>query len=175
MTEYVLGPDEDQQEVAQRLLAAAKNPGAIAWSPRPNAHPHGGVYVLPDDEADDIIAAVAKARAEESARIEAALAAAQERDDKAAETGLTPEQLGFAASAGSDPGAPGTESGEAQADGTVSEETVPEQDNAEDAADEAVVDDPSTPEDEAATAKDRVAQRRANRKAAAASTDEKAE
>src|SRR4051794_21405608 len=112
MTEYVPGPDEDLETVARRLLAAAKNPGAIQWSPRPNSHPHGGVYVLPDEDADDIIAAVARERAESDARIEAALAAADERDAKADETGLTPEQLGFPAALGADPGAPGTEGGD---------------------------------------------------------------
>lgn len=165
MTEYVLGPDEDQQEVAQRLLAAAKNPGAIAWSPRPNAHPHGGVYVLPEDEAEAIIAAVAKQRDAERARIEAALTAAEERDAKADETGLTPEQLGFPAAVGGDPGAPGTEGGEAQAAGAVTPETVPDADPA-DEADEAIVDDPNTPQDEHVDAQNRVAKRRAARKAA---------
>jgi len=149
MTEYVLGPDEDQQEVAQRLLAAAKDPASVSWSPRPNSHPHGGVFVLVDDEAEAIIAAVAAARKAQEDRITAALAAAEERDVKADETGLTPAQLGFPA-----------------------DTTPAEDEDAEDAADEAVVDDPSTPEDEHADAQDRVAKRRAARKAAAAPADE---
>lgn len=166
MTEYVLGPDEDQTVVAQRLLAAAKNPGAIQWSPRPNTHPHGGVYVLPDDDAESIIAAVAAQRDAEAKRIEGALAAADERDAKADETGLTPEQLGFAASIGADPGAPGTEGGETQAATDAPAETDAEK--AEDAADEATVDDPGTPQDEHAEAQDRVSRRKAARAKATA-------
>lgn len=174
MTEYVLGPDEDQQTTAQRLLAAAKNPAGVQWSPRPNTHPHGGVYVLPDDEADQIIAAVAKFRQEEADRINAALDLANERDARADETGLTPEQLGYAGALGSDPGAPGTESGEAQAGGTVAQETVPDID-AQDAADLAVVDDPNTPEDEHAEGENRVARRRAARKGTTADDEQKSE
>ena len=144
MTEYVPGPDEDLETVARRLIAAAKDPQSVAWSPRPNSHPHGGVYVLPDDDAESIIAAVAKTRQDEADRIDAALKAADERDAKADETGLTPEQLGFPAD---------TVAGEVE--------------DPEDAADEAVVDDPNTPEDEHAEAENRVARRRAARKAAA--------
>lgn len=165
MTEYVLGPNEDQTVVAQRLLAAAKDPGAIQWSPRPNTHPHGGVYVLPDDDAESIIAAVAAQREAEAKRIEDALAAAEERDAKADETGLTPEQLGFPASIGGDPGAPGTEVGEAQVTDTPAESDA---EKAEDAADEATVDDPGTPQDEHAEAQDRVSRRKAARAKATA-------
>lgn len=175
MTEYVLGPDEDHQTVARRLLDAAKDPASVMWSPRPNTHPHGGVYVLADEEAEAIIEAVRKQREAETARIEAALSAAEERDSRADETGLTPEQLGFPGASGSDPGAPGTASGEAQAGGVVSEETVPPSDDPQDAADEAVVDDPSTPQDEHAEAENRVARRRAARKADASADEQKSE
>lgn len=160
MTDYVLGPDEDQTEVARRLIAAAKDPASVMWSPRPNNHPHGGVFVLADEEADDIIASVAKARQEQTDRIEAALKAAEERDAKADETGLTPEQLGFSA--------------DLIVEGTPVEGETPEtpEEEAQDAADEAVVDDPNTPQDEHVEAQDRVAKRRAARKAAPASADE---
>lgn len=174
MTEYVLGPDEDHETVARRLLDAAKDPASVMWSPRPNTHPHGGVYVLADEEADAIIAAVAKERQRVADRIQAAQEAAAARDAKADETGLTPEELGMSGSLGGDPGAPGTATGEAQAAGTVAEETVPS-DDAEDAADEAIVDDPNTPEDEHADAENRVAKRRAARKAAASPDEQKSE
>lgn len=145
MAEYVVGPDEDVVTVARELLAAAGDPAGIDWSPRPNAHPHGGVFVLPEDRAEEIIAAVAKRRDEQAARIEAAVSAALARDAKADETGLTPERSGFPA------------------------DTVVESDeDAEDAADEATVDDPTTPEDEHAQGADRAAKRRAARKAAVA-------
>jgi len=58
MAEYVLGPTDDQETVARALLDAAGDPDLVMWSPRPNMHPHGGVYVINDEHADRIIAAM---------------------------------------------------------------------------------------------------------------------
>lgn len=52
MAEYVMGPDDNQQEVAQRLMehAGPERAHEIAWYPRPNV-PGGGVFSMPDDLA----------------------------------------------------------------------------------------------------------------------------
>lgn len=115
MAEYVPGPDEDVSDVARRLLSAVGDPDSVAWSPRPNMHPHGGLFTFPDADLERISAA-----------------AVQRLDEVSADT-ETSEEIG------------------------------------EDEADEATEDDPSTPDvDEHAEAQDRVAKRRAARKAATA-------
>lgn len=123
MAEYVLKAGENHAEVAGRLLAEVDDPQAVVWSPRPDVF-GGGVYVVNDDAA---VAKVARdlqqARDDEARRIAEAQAAADERDARADETGLTPAELGFPAS-------------------------LPPSDAEEDG--EPVEDDPSTPEDESA-------------------------
>lgn len=139
MAEYILKDGENHAEVAQRLLAEVDDPQGVVWSPRPDVY-GGGVYVVNDEAAVAKVSAdMARARDEEAQRIAEAQRLADERDAKADETGLTPTELGFPANVGTDPGAPGTE-------GTAS---VPDEDDS-DEGDEVVVDDPSTPEDEAA-------------------------
>ena len=53
MAEYVMGPDDDQQDVARKLHEHAGPDRAheIAWYPRPDV-PGGGVFSMPDDLAD---------------------------------------------------------------------------------------------------------------------------
>lgn len=149
MAEYVLAEDDNQEEAVKRLLAEADDPNAVTWSPRPNT-PHGGVYIVPDPVAEKVLAARRAEREAEAKRISDAQAAADKRDgSEAVSSGLaTPEEAGF------------------PADLPVAD------DDSEDGADEATVDDPSTPNDEHAEAQDRVAKRRAARKAAATSADE---
>lgn len=55
MAEYVLGPDDNQQDVARRLMehAGPERAHEIAWYPRPNV-PGGGVFSMPDDLADGV-------------------------------------------------------------------------------------------------------------------------
>lgn len=54
MAEYVMGEDENQQDVARRLLdAAGDRAGDIQFTPRANVH-GGGVFQMPDDLADEI-------------------------------------------------------------------------------------------------------------------------
>jgi hypothetical protein len=148
MAEYVLAEDDDQEQVVQGLLKDADDPASVSWSPRPNT-PHGGVYIVPDALAEKAIKARQDRRDAEAKRITDAQAAADKRDtDPAVQAGLaTPSEAGFPA------------------------DTVVTEDTPEDAADEAVVDDPSTPEDEHAEAENRVAARRAARKAAGSTTE----
>lgn len=52
MAEYVMGQDENRQQVARDLLAhAGDRAGEIQWVPRPNVE-GGGVFQIPDDVAD---------------------------------------------------------------------------------------------------------------------------
>jgi hypothetical protein len=174
MAEYVLHEDDDQQEVVRELLAKTDHPGQVTWSPRPDV-PHGGVYVVPEDLATEVLASRKAAREAQVQRIADAQAAADERDShEAVAQGLaTPAEAGFPASVGGDPGAPGTEDGTVKG-GTFHpavDETETEGELAEDAADDAVVDDPSTPEDEAATAQKRREARAAARKSRTTKTD----
>lgn len=106
MADYVMTEDEDQTTVVQELLANAESPEHVIWRPRSGV-PHGGVYEVPDDLADKLLEH-RRARAQaETDRIEAAQAAADERDSsEAVASGLvTPAEAGFAANATGDPGA----------------------------------------------------------------------
>lgn len=103
MADYVMADDDNPTEVAQQLIAAA---GAdnVHWYPRPDT-PGGGVFAVNDEQAvADVVRKRQQARTEEAERIAASQKAADERDRKADETGLTPAQLGFAANTGTDPG-----------------------------------------------------------------------
>jgi hypothetical protein len=137
MAEYVLKEGEEHADVARRLLAESDDPNSVLWAPRPDTY-GGGVYVVNNEET---VAKVARdlqqVRDDQAKQIAAAQAAADERDAKADETGLTPAQLGFPANAGADPGAPGTE-GVTPEVGAEDDETT----------EEPVADDPATPEDE---------------------------
>lgn len=54
MAEYVMGEDENQQDVARYLLdQAGDRAGDIQFLPRANVH-GGGVFQMPDDLADSI-------------------------------------------------------------------------------------------------------------------------
>lgn len=106
MADYVMTEDEDQTTVVQELLANAESPEHVVWRPRSGV-PHGGVYEVPDDLADKLLEH-RRARAQaETDRIDAAQAAADERDSsEAVASGLvTPAEAGFAANATGDPGA----------------------------------------------------------------------
>lgn len=156
MAEYVMHPDDDATEVARQLLARVDDPQAVMWSHRPDV-PGGGVFVVRDEETvAEVVRLRQQARDEQAKRIADAQQAADERDAKADETGLTPTELGIPASTGTDPGAPGTE-------GVLVDDESGE-DGADD--DEPAVDDPSTPDvDES---KLTPAQRRAAKRKAAA-------
>lgn len=112
MADYVMTEDEDQTAVVQELLANAEDPDHVQWRPRSGV-PHGGVYEVPDDLAEKLLAH-RRARADAQAqRIATAQAAADERDSsEAVASGLvTPAEAGFAANATGDPGAPVEASG----------------------------------------------------------------
>lgn len=106
MAEYVLGPDEDQTKVVQELLANAKHPDDVQWRPRSGVA-HGGVYEIPDELSDRLIEHRRALADAETARIEEALTAADERDAApgVAEGLVTPEEAGFHANTAGDPGA----------------------------------------------------------------------
>jgi hypothetical protein len=162
VAEYVLQPGDDPGDVAKQLIEAA-GPENVHWFPRPDV-PGGGVFQVNDEEA---IAGVARTRAAardaETRRIEEAQAAADERDAKADETGMTPHELGFPANAGTDPGSVA----EAERNAEVTGDADPEGDGEEVEADDepVAVDDPAAAEDES---KMTPAQRRAARRKAAA-------
>lgn len=136
MAEYVLKEGEEHADVARRLLAESDDPNGVLWAPRPDTY-GGGVYVVNNEET---VAKVARdlqqVRDDQAKQIADAQAAADKRDARADETGLTPTQLGFPANAGSDPGAPGTEGTPQDVEDDGDEDDTP------------VEDDPATPEDE---------------------------
>lgn len=106
-TEYYLQEGDVHADVARDLLEQAANPEQVHWSPRPDV-PGGGVFVLAEEGiAQRTLAARRAKRLDETARIKAAQAAADERDsDPAVAEGLaTPSEAGFPASGGTDPGA----------------------------------------------------------------------
>lgn len=188
MAEYVMHPGDDPVEVVRALLNKAEAPEHVVWAPRADV-PGGGVYVVRDEATvAEVSRAMQAKRDEEAKRIADAQAAADERDAKADETGLTPSELGFPASTGSDPGAAGTEGVQAtpeaavrgdgllapelveNPDGTLSSPEQVEAENGDDADNEPTPDDPDTPDvDES---KQTPAQKRATKKAAAAATQE---
>lgn len=191
MGEYVMHPGDNPVEVVRALLDKASDPSQVMWSPRPDV-PGGGVYVVNDDELIREVTQQQKAKRDaEAKRIADAQAAADERDAQADETGLTPNELGFPASTGTDPGAEGTAGVQAdlvsaqRGDGLLAPELVtnadgtvaPASDTAStsddpgdvDGPDSPVADDPSTPEDES---KQSPAQKRAAKKAAAAAANQ---
>jgi hypothetical protein len=158
MAEYQMAEDDVPAEVSRALIDKA-GPENVHWSPRPDV-PGGGVFVVSDDAAVAHVAQVrAEARRAEAERIAAAQAAAEERDAKADETGMTPNELGFSANAGTDPGSRGEAERNAEVTGDA-EPTEPAEGDEEPA-----VDDPATADDEAAMTP---AQRRAARRAKAA-------
>lgn len=54
MAEYVMGEDENQQDVARELLAkAGPRAGDVQFTPRANVY-GGGVFQMPDDLAEEI-------------------------------------------------------------------------------------------------------------------------
>lgn len=116
-TEYMLEPGQSHEELARDLLEQAGSPDQVHWSPRPDVY-GGGVYVLADSGIAERTRQVRMARrAEEAQRIEASLAAAEERDsDPAVADGtLTPDEAGFAPNAGTDPGSAGAAQANAEA------------------------------------------------------------
>jgi hypothetical protein len=161
MAEYVLSEGDTHVEVARRLLAEVDDPQAVVWAPRPDV-PFGGVYVVNDEAAVAKVAAEMKTRRDaEATRIADAKAAADERDARASETGLTPAQLGIPANTGTDPGAPGTAGTLAPVDGDGAD--------AEDA--EPVEDDPATAEDESKMTPAQRRKAKRDREAAKAAAD----
>lgn len=103
MAEIYVKDGETKEEVARRLLDQAENPDHVVWQPRSGVEATG-VFVVPDDEVEALVARVEAKRQAETERTEAAIARADERDKLADRTGLTPGQLGFAANAPGDPG-----------------------------------------------------------------------
>ena len=156
MAEYVLQEGDTHLDVARALLAEVDDPQSVVWAPRPDVY-GGGVYVVNDEDAVANAVRVLQTRRDEQAKqIDEAQRAAEARDKRADETGLTPAQLGIPASIGTDPGAPGTA-------GTLAD--VDEEDDGE-----PVEDDPATPEDESkmTPAQKRAAKRKRDADAAAA-------
>lgn len=96
MAEIYVKDGETKEEVARRLLDQAAHPDHVVWQPR-SGQEAGGVFFVPDDEVDDLIARVEAARRAETEATEKRIAFAEERDARIADTGLTPEQAGFPA------------------------------------------------------------------------------
>jgi hypothetical protein len=113
MAEVVIGPDETPTTVAQELLAQAEHPDHVVWTPRSNT-PHGGVFTVPDDKIEDLVSRRENARQASEQATQARLDAASERDELASRTGLTPAELGFAASGPADLASFGQVGGESQ-------------------------------------------------------------
>lgn len=103
MAEIYVKDGETKEEVARRLLDQAAHPDHVVWQPRSGVA-EGGIFYVPDDEVDDLVARVQAKRDAERKLTEQRIAAADERDAKVADTGLTPDQLGFSANATGDPG-----------------------------------------------------------------------
>jgi hypothetical protein len=103
VAEIYVKDGETKEEVARRLLDQAAHPDHVVWQPR-SGQEAGGIFYVPDDEVDDLIARVEAKRNAERQETERRIKAADERDAKVADTGLTPEQLGFSANAVGDPG-----------------------------------------------------------------------
>jgi hypothetical protein len=103
MAEIHVKDGETKEEVARRLLDQAAHPDHVVWQPRSGVA-EGGIFYVPDDEVDDLIARVEAKRDADRRLTEQRIKAADERDAKVADTGLTPEQLGFPANATGDPG-----------------------------------------------------------------------
>jgi|1185.fasta_scaffold86843_1 hypothetical protein len=101
MAEIIIGDDETPPQVARELLAQAEHPDHVVWTPRSNT-PHGGVFIVPDDKASDLVARRENARAESERLVQQRQDAADERDQLADQTGLTPAELGFAANSPED-------------------------------------------------------------------------
>ena len=110
MAEYVLREDEDQEKVAQELLANADHPDHVVWRPRSGVA-HGGVYEIEDGLAERLLEHRRAVAAAEQQRIEEAQELADERDstDGVAEGLLTPAEAGFAANRVSDLGSGDTD------------------------------------------------------------------
>ena len=98
MAEIYVKDGETTESVARRLLDQAAHPDHVVWQPRSGVDA-GGVFVVPDDEVDDLMARVEAKRAADRRDTEVRIAAANARDARVADTGLTPAQLGFAANA----------------------------------------------------------------------------
>jgi hypothetical protein len=163
MAEIIVRDDETPAQVARRLLDQAEHPDHVIWRLRSNTPPHGGVFEVPDAEVGALMARVEAARAGASAAVERRIAAADERDELADRTGLTPEELGFTANASEDLESLG------QAGGTEVEPTEDEvkaEEAAADAAAAASVEEETVAEDKAAST--RAAARKAAAKKAAA-------
>lgn len=169
MSEYVLGVDENPEQTVRELLAHADDPASVVWSPRPDV-PHGGVYVIPDALSEKVLAARQAVRDAQAKQIQQGLDFAEQRDshDAVVQGLATPAEAGFPAAVGNDPGAPGTETGP----NPLVPDDRSDEERAQDAADAAVVDDPSTPQDEKAEADQRAEERRAARKAARAKSQD---
>lgn len=161
MAEIYVGQDETKEEVARRLLDQADHPDHVVWQPR-SGQEAGGVFYVPDDEVDALVARVKAKRDAEAKLTEERIAAADRRDELASETGLTPAQLGFPANATGDPG-------------SFPVEDVEDEDEDDEAADDEAASDTSEAKDadaadaskDEAPVQSRAAARKAARRAAA--------
>lgn len=97
MAEVYIGEDESKEQVARELLDQAEHPDHVVWTPRSNTA-HGGVFTVPDDKAEELIARRVRAREADDQALQERLGRAAERDELASRTGLTPAELGFSAS-----------------------------------------------------------------------------
>lgn len=105
-TEYGLQDGDNTADLARELIDRA-GPENVHWAPRPDT-PGGGVFVVNDDQAAaDVLKARKLRRDAETARIEEAQKAADERDKAIDGTGVTPAEAGFPANSGTDPGSTG--------------------------------------------------------------------
>lgn len=114
MAEVIIRDDETQQQVARELLDQAEHPDDVVWAPRSNT-PHGGVFIVPDDKVDELVAR-RTAALEASRRVtERRIDAMEERDRLLDKTGATPDELGIGAFSDGDRaslGMPGVEANE---------------------------------------------------------------
>jgi hypothetical protein len=166
MAEYQMAEGDVAADVARDLIAQAGDPDRVHFYPRPNV-PGGGVFEVDDDVAEKVVQQRAKVRDEERQRIENAQAAAEERDARADETGMTPAELGFRANAGTDPGSKAQAEQAAETTGDKPAEDAEEDDATDDEAKTTEETDEVTEDDKPKTP----AQRRAARRASATKSD----
>lgn len=111
MADIIIGPDESKEQVARELLDQAEHPDHVIWRPRSNT-PHGGVFEVPDDEVEALVARREAAQQASQQLVQDRLDRAAERDDLASRTGLTPAELGFPANGPEDTASIGQVGGE---------------------------------------------------------------
>lgn len=100
MAEIHVQPDETKELVARRLLDQAAHPDHVVWQPRSGVA-EGGIFYVPDEEVDDLMARVAASQAADvrATQLQAAVAAVQaslpvSTDEDAGEDDEDPDEEG---------------------------------------------------------------------------------